>query len=154
VEQPWVPQVRDGEVDFGTGIKIKAEGEFDVRKRDLPYDLSIRYAWDGERFQITSATYVQRRGGEPVKSELVRKVPLERLLRDHLSRHLPRRQGRILMRPLGLVSVYRAAWACHVPPTQAVANAFGLTTGAAEQRVIAARKEGLLPQTEQGKARG
>jgi hypothetical protein len=154
VEERWLPQVHDGEVDFGSNIVIPAEGEFTVRKRNLPYDLSIRYGFGGERFEITAATFAQRRGGEPVKSELVRKVPLDRLLRDHLYRHLPPKRGRILVRPDRLVAVYRAAYACHVPPTQAVADAFGITTGAAEQRVFAARNAGHLPKTDQGKAKG
>jgi hypothetical protein len=154
VEERWQPQVRDGEVDFGSNMVIKAAGEFTVRKRDLPYDLTIRYGFDGERFEITAATYSQRPGGDPVKSELVRKVPLDRLLRDHLSVHLPRKRGRILVRPERLVAVYRAAYACHVPPTQAVADAFGISTGAAEQRVFAARNAGQLPPTEQGRAKG
>jgi hypothetical protein len=154
VEERWQPQVRDGEVDFGSNIVIKAEGDFTVRRRDLPYDVTIQYGFDGERFEITAATYAQRRGGEPVKSELVRKVPLDRLLRDHLSRQLRSKRGRIQVMPERLLAVYRAAYACHVPPTAAVADAFGITTGAAEQRVFAARNAGHLPKTDQGKAKG
>jgi hypothetical protein len=66
----------------------------------------------------------------------VTKVSPERLLRGHTDR---------------LVAVYRAAWACHLPPTKAVATAFNLTTGAAEQRGVSARWEGLLPSTDAGR---
>jgi hypothetical protein len=158
VEQSWKPQLLDGDdgpvVGFGSGITVRAEGEFTVRDRTLPYDLTIRYGFDGQRFQVSAATYEQRKGRDPVKSELARKVPLDRLLRDHLARELPRTRSRLIVTPQRLVAVYRAAWACHVPPTQAVADAFGITTGAAEQRVFAARTKGLLPPTNQGKARG
>jgi hypothetical protein len=159
MEEHWEPQVRlddDGEqvVDFGTGIVVKAEGEFTVRNKDLPYDLRIEYGFDRERFQISAATFIARRRGDPVKSELVRKVALDRVLREHLRRSLPRPSSRVLVRPGRLVAVYRAAWACHVPPTQAVAEAFGISVKAAEQRVIAARADGRLPETQQGKAKG
>jgi hypothetical protein len=159
MEKRWKPRLRrdgDGErvVDFGSDITVKAEGEFLARNKELPYDLRIEFGFDGERFQIVAATFLQRRGGSPVKSELVRKVALDRILREHLGRALPRPGRRLIVTPQRLVAVYRAAWACHVPPTQAVADAFGVTTGAAEQRVIAARQAGLLPPTEQGKAKG
>lgn len=88
---------------------------------------------------MTAATYRQRLGGDPVKSELVRKVPLDRLLRDHLAKKLPHvRRGRRLIRPGYLEAIYRAARACHVPPTTAVANALGIAVPAAEQRVYGA----------------
>jgi hypothetical protein len=46
------------------------------------------------------------------------------------------------------------AYAGHVPPNQAAATAFNITVGAAEQRVVLARNEGLLPATEPRRARG
>jgi hypothetical protein len=160
MEERWRPEIRHEEgkgqvVDFGPGFVIEAEGKFPVANKALPYDLEITYGFDGERFQVTAATFLQRPKGAPVRSDLVRKVPLERVLREHLGpRHLPRTGRRLIVRQAKLLAVYRTAWACHVPPTQAVAGHFGITTAAAEQRVFAARAAGLLPATEMGKARG
>jgi hypothetical protein len=141
-------------VDFGSNITIEAEGEFSVRNKDLPYDLDIAYTFDAEggRFEMTAVTFIQRKKGSPLKSELVRKIALDRLLAQHLGRKLPRSSRRLMVRPPKLLSVYRAAYACHVGPTAAVAHAFGIPTGSAEQRVFKARTAGLLPQTIQGRA--
>jgi hypothetical protein len=159
VEEQWQPERRDGEdgpeVDFGWDIVVPDEREFLVKDETLPYVVNLHYAFDGDRFEVTSAAYEKRPGGGAVRRELVGKVSLERLLRDHLGQYLPpKRRRKVLVTSNRLVAVYRAAWACHVPPTKAVAAAFNLTAGAAEQRVFTVRAEGLLPPTDSGRARG
>jgi hypothetical protein len=160
VEEQWHPQRRDGEdglpvVDFGWDIVVPDERDFPVKDGALPYFVNLHYAFDGDRFEVTSATYEQRPGGSAVRREVVAKVSPERLLRDHLGQYLPpKRRRKVLVTSSRLVAVYRAAWACHVPPTKAVATVFNLTSGAAEQRVFTVRAEGLLPATDSGKARG
>jgi hypothetical protein len=159
VEEHWQPERRDGEdgpeVYFGWDIVVPDQREFTVKDEALAYTVTTRYAFDGDRFEVTTATYEQRPGDIAVRREVVAKISLERLLRDHLGPYLnTRRRGRVLVTPDRVVAVYQAAWACHVPPTKAVATAFKISTGAAEQRVFAARSEGLLPPTESGRARG
>jgi hypothetical protein len=159
VGERWQPERREGddgpEVDFGWNIVVPDQRGYLVKDDALPYFVNLHYAFDGDRFEVTSAAYEQRPGGSAVKREVVAKVSLERLLRDHLGQYLPpKRHRRVLITSDRLVAVYRGAWACHVPPTKAVATAFNITTGAAEQRVFAARSDGLLPPTESGRARG
>jgi hypothetical protein len=55
--------------------------------------------------------------------------------------------------PLWRVAItYSAAHAVGQPPTKAVAEALGITPGAAAQRVRRAREAGYLPPTKSGKA--
>jgi hypothetical protein len=49
------------------------------------------------------------------------------------------------------VSIYRLAFALHLPPTKAVAEHLDISQGSAEQAVIAARAGGRLPETDQGR---
>lgn len=50
--------------------------------------------------------------------------------------------------------IYGAAWRRGDSPTKAVAEAFKISKSAAAKRVARARAAGLLPPTEQGRARG
>jgi hypothetical protein len=155
MEERWQPEVRKTPeglvVDFSRGIVIPAEGNFEVSGKTLPYDVSGSYEYIEGRFELISLTYQSRADGDVVTSVGVRKMPVDRVLRDHLASYLPRKRWR-LPRPVDVAAIYNLAYACHAAPTKAVATAFGITQGAAEQRVIQAREQGLLGPTEKGKA--
>jgi hypothetical protein len=156
MEDRWQPELRETPeglvVDFSRGMVIPAKGSFEMSSKNTwPYDMTGSYEYIDGRFEVISLTYQRRSGGKVVNSVDVRKVPVDRVLRDHLASYLPRRRWR-LVRTEAVAAVYNLAYACHAPPTQAVATAFGITQGAAEQRVIQAREQGLLGSTEQGKA--
>jgi hypothetical protein len=141
-------------VDFGSGVVIPAGGSFELSDDALPYDVAGSYSYIDGRFELVAVTYQSRSGGYVVTGENVRKIPVDRILRDHLSSYLPRRKKtRRMVRPIAVASTYSLAYACHLSPTQAVADAFGITHGAAEQRVIQARELGYLAPTRKGKAK-
>jgi hypothetical protein len=142
-------------VDFGRGIVMKAEDRFEVTEvggKALPYSVVGSYRYIDGRFELVELCY-KSRSGEPITGVNVRKIPVDRILRDHLASRLPRTRGRRrLVRRGEVAAVYKVAYACHAAPTQAVADAVGITHGAAEQLVIRARQQGELAPTRQGKA--
>jgi hypothetical protein len=155
MEERWQPQLQETReglvVDFSRGIVIPAQGSFKVSGKTWPYDVTGSYKYIEGRFEVVALTYRSRADGDVVTSVGVRKTPVDRLLRDHLASYLPRKRWR-LFRLVDVAAIYNLAYACHAAPTKAVATAFGITQGAAEQRVIQVRERGLLGPTEKGKA--
>jgi hypothetical protein len=143
-------------VDFGRGIVMKAEDSFKVTEvggKALPYAAVGSYRYIDGRFELVELCY-QSRSDEPITGTNVRRIPVDRILREHLRSLWPKgiRDRRKLIRLSDVAAIYNRAFACHLAPTQAVADALGITHGAAEQRVIRARERGLLAPTRQGKA--
>jgi hypothetical protein len=162
MEERWQPQLRETPegpvVDFGGGIVIPVSGSFEWSDKTLPYDVAGSYEYIEGRFELVELCYRSRAGGEVITGASVRKVPVDRVLRDHFASRPPRGKRRRLYRSVEdrlaeVARIYNLAYACHQPPTQAVATAFGKTQGAAEQLVIKAREQSLLGPTEQGKAK-
>jgi hypothetical protein len=153
-------QTHEGEViDFGNGVVVPALIERTVSDRALPYDAALTLTYQGERYELAGLRFVQRSGGEPVSGQRLRQIPVDRLVRRVMGEFLPRRKARKpgvrpIIRPTEVVSIYKLAYALHLPPTKSVSDRMGISQGSAEQAVIAARAAGRLPATEQGKARG
>jgi hypothetical protein len=146
-------------LDFGGGIRLPATGTFMTTFEDH-YDVSIGFAWFEGQWDAGKVC-VTGREGFTVTGEVLRRVPVERLLREGLVSLLredisvmagvPSFQGR----EADLASVaaaYRLAYMAHEPPVRAVAAQFGLSQSMAAKRVMQAREEGLLPPTTKGKA--
>lgn len=155
----------DGEevVDFGGGLTLPAEGwaEF-AGGPDFP-NVRVFFRWAEGRFEAQEV-HVKGHNGEPVTGEVLRKIPVERMLRGRLARQaLPDRPDRKLSWPeffgeaveddlREVAAVYRLAFAAHQPPVKAVAEHFGIPASTAGKKVMAARKAGFLPPTTRGKA--
>jgi hypothetical protein len=142
-------------IDLGDGFTIPASGEFTVRPRqDFPFAVTIRYLWSEDRFNVTEVT-VKARDGSTVTGEVLRKVPVERMLREHLSAiRKPRRRPStaILDELLQVATIYGQAYVAHQPPVQAVAKQLNIPESTAAKKVMAARRAGLLRPTTPGKA--
>jgi hypothetical protein len=163
VEQRWQPERRaakDGDaVDFGNGVVLPALIERTVSDKTLPYDVLLTLTFQEERYEVAALRFGQKPGGEPVSGQRLRQVAVDRLVRQVMSEFLPRRKPRTpgvrkLIRQAEVVSIYRLAFALHLPPTKTVSDRIGISQGSAEQAVIAARAAGRLPATEQGRAKG
>jgi hypothetical protein len=146
-------------VGLGEGFTVPAHGQFTVPgSTDFMYDVTIRFRWWEGRFD---AVEVNVCGLEDfsVTGEVLRKVPIARLLREHLATTVkgPRPPGRAdgvdhdnLLR---VATIYRIAYMAYEPPVQAVAEQLGIAPSTAAKKVIQARRTGLLPPTTPGKAR-
>jgi hypothetical protein len=146
-------------VDFGAQIRIPVTDRFEVKDSTLPYDVIIAYRYSDPRFEVTEVTCRQRHIGDvPVTSEGMRTVPVDRLLRDYLAERVgpwpihSAKDGKVRFHLSEVAAIYRFAYAIHMPPVAAVAQALGISTKSAGQYVIKARQQRLLPQTSQGKA--
>lgn len=97
--------------------------------------------------------------GVPVTFGLVRDTKFTELIRRDraaiVDEHAPppaptlmRRSARARLEETA--RIYREAYAAGLPPTQAVADHFGITRGGASSLVARAREAGLLPPTSPG----
>ncbi len=150
----------EGEViDFGNGVVVPAVIEETVPDKTLPYEVALTMSFQGDRYEVAALKFLQRPGREPVNGKRLREIAVDRLVRGVMSEFLPRRKarsksGRVVIRQVEVVSIYKLAYALHLPPTATVADRLGISQGSAEQRVVEARAAGRLPATEQGRARG
>jgi hypothetical protein len=167
VKQRWETQpvritndVGEEVIDFGNGVEVPAVVEQTVNKREWPYSVVITMEFQGDRYEVAALKFIQRTNGDPVLGARLREVPVDRLIRQVMSEWLPRRKQRRkpgerrIIRQADVVSIYRLAYALHLPPTKTVADHLDISQKSAEQAVIAARTAGRLPATEQGRAQG
>jgi hypothetical protein len=139
-------------LDFGGGVRLPATGTFTITVDDH-WDVTVGFRWFEGIWDAVEVT-VDGREDFTVTGEVLRRVPVERLLREHLvslMAKVPRLEGADA--DLATVAaVYRLAYMAHEPPVQAVATQLGLSQSMAGKRVMQAREDGLLPPTSQGKA--
>jgi hypothetical protein len=143
-----------GRLLLDDGSVLDALGSFTVPGTDdFNYDVTIRYRyWEGE-FDATEVT-VSGREGWTVTGDVLRKVPVTRLLRTHLAglaagRSVAQGSDSELAT---VAAVYRLAYAFRERPVRAVADQLGIPASTAAKKVMKAREAGLLPPTTQGKA--
>lgn len=141
-------------VDLGDGFTMPMSGTFEVPGTpEFMYDVAFRYRWFEGRFDVVE---VRVKGLEDftVTGEVLRKIPVERILRDYLATTVrpPREFADLGDELVRVAAVYRIAYLAHQPPVQAVAEQLGLPASTAAKKVMAARRVGLLPPTTQGKA--
>jgi hypothetical protein len=137
--------------------------------RNLPYVVEIEVALEGGRFVCEALRAERKKGGPPVTSEGIRKLPVGGLIRTAAMENIYRVRKNPTARDsvtttkahLGgferfaaagptdealeyVALVYRLAYACNENPTQAVTEAFGLPRSTAERWVSRARDLGLI----------
>lgn len=155
-------------VPVGGGISLRAGAT--IRATDvswLPYNVALETELVGDRYLCTEVICSQREGGDPVTTNGLRAVPLGRLIAAGLqdtvmkSWPIPNTEGEFMVEPVGtwsddtvnVAAIYRLAYACGLNPTSEVAAALGVSKSVASNRVMKARRAGLLDPTEKGKAR-
>jgi hypothetical protein len=142
-------------IDLGGGLTLPAGGIFSVpASADFPYDVTIRYRWWEGRFEAV-AVHLDAREDNTVTGEVLRRVPVARLLREHLAAtvRIPKGFAKDADDELVRVAaVYRIAYMAHEAPVQAVAEHLGISTSTAGKKVMAAREKAYLPKTTRGKA--
>lgn len=134
---------------------------------DLPCDLELEAQLEGGRFVLTRLCGFRREGGPALTSEILRAVPVARVLRavlEAITHDVSRSgDGRVhfsmtrVDREAGptdenlrrVARVYRGAHLVGMPPTKAVQDHFGLARSTAGRWVMEARRQGFLgPGTE------
>ena len=155
-------------VPFGKGFALPKRFSDSILAGDLPYRIDIEVELEGDRFVCVELRAERKRGGPPVTSEGIRKLPVQDLVRTaamevvYKRRKNPQGTGAILTptqlrgfkRLAGdgpteetlehVALVYRLAYACNDAPTAAVVNAFGLARSTAERWVSRARDLELI----------
>ncbi|MGH2817402.1 MAG: hypothetical protein ACRDJS_02935 [Actinomycetota bacterium] len=135
----------------------------------LPYRVEIDVSLKGERFLCEALRAERKKGGPPVTSEGIRKLPVGELIRTaalayiHRVKANPKEKGSVIITPTRLTGferfassgatdealeyvalVYRLAYACNDSPTKAVMDAFGLPRATAGRWIASARERGFL----------
>lgn len=169
-------------VEIGPGVTINRtmaatatwNGKGDPE--ELPYDIDIEVELEEGRFNCVDLRCSRRRGGPPVTTELMRKLPVVGLTRMVAHEYVVHREksskGTTKISPynwnaaaaaaegptdktLQAVAVaYKFAYACWWPPTQYVATQFELPRSTAAKWVTMARQAGYLAETRERKAGG
>jgi hypothetical protein len=156
--------------DLGTTAHVDVGGDLHVPERftatdnppDLPYEIEMTIALDGDQLVCESLTCRRREGGEPVTSEGMRQVPVARFL-FHAAAAVVRDiggGGGQLWSAVGpppdpstgptddvltyVAKLYAFAVLCGQAPTKIVAENIGLPKSTAAYWVSQARKRGLL----------
>lgn len=153
---------------FGKGFALPKRFGQAFTARRLPYRVEIDVVLEGDRFVCETLKAERKKGGPPVTSEGVRRIPVQDLIRTaalqfiHRVKENPRAKGEVIISPgigsfkrLALAGptdealehvalVYRLAYACNEAPTKAVIEAFGLSQSTGERWVSKAREKGLL----------
>jgi hypothetical protein len=138
-------------VDFGNGVVVAASGRFTVTE-GLPFPVELSYRWS----EAARRFVIYRLEGEALTGEVIRQIPVDRLLTIHLAEQGGRQEGDRRARESELAEVaniYARAFAAHRPPVVAVAETLGIPYSTANKKVVAARKAGLLPKTNRRKAK-
>jgi hypothetical protein len=155
-------------VPFGKGFALPKRFSEPFETKELPYRLEIEVVLEGDRFICQSLRAERKKGGDPVTSQGLRKLPIQDLIRGaslgvlHRVKRNPEGNAWVLQ-PLNRVSfrrfakkgptmealehvalVYRLAYAANESPTKAVQEAFGLARSTAERWVSKARDAGLI----------
>lgn len=154
-------------VPVGGGFSLPPAAEITATDMDdVPYDVTFDVELVEGRYECVSLTCTRKEGGEPVTTNGIRAVPIGRIIGLGLERNImkwkpnPHAEGESVGAPVGhsddesvrVAAVYRLAYACGLPPTSEVASALGVSQSVAGNRVMRARKAGLLDPTVKGRA--
>lgn len=154
-------------VPVGGGFSLPPAAEIPAVDVDfLPFDITMKVELVEGRYECTSLTCTQKEGGEPVTTNGIRAVPIGRIIASGLAGRImkwkpnPHAEGESVGAPVGsgddelvrIAGVYRMAYACGLPPTGAVAEYLEVSQSVAGNRVMKARKAGLLDPTVKGRA--
>lgn len=143
---------------------IPASATVEMSESD-PYDLRVRVDWvpDEGRLSVREITYTAHPGGEPVRVANINRMAVSELLHHALETSVLGSAGwaGIVDRHADVdkvrvdALVYLVAVALDsLKPSATVAVARGMSPASGPKRVAAARKAGLIPETQPGKASG
>jgi hypothetical protein len=158
-------------VPFGKDWALPKRFARAISATSLPYRVEIDVSLEGERFVCDALRAERKKGGPPVTSEGIRKLPVGELIRTaatdygviHRVKANPKAKGSVIMAPARLggferfadggatdealeyvALVYRLAYACNENPTKAVMDSFGLARATAGRWIASARERGFL----------
>lgn len=155
-------------VPVGGGFTLQEQATITATDVDwLPYDVRLDVKLVEGRYVCTEMTCTQKDGGDVITTNGLRAIPLGRViaaaLEDKVMKFhpIPGTKGETIGEPVGpwssgdvkVAAIYRLAYACGLNPTSEVAAALGISKSVASNRVMAARRAGLLDPTERGRAR-
>jgi len=158
---------RAGTVELAEGVRVPKRFSTIVRPEradTLPYNVELMVGVENGRFVVDSLTARRRDGGPPVTSDGLRDVPVASLLRQAAQQMLVGLEdvdddssGALVDDVQGLLNdaqsetrlraiarSYRVAALLGDPPTQAVADAFGVARSTAGRWIAQAREMGVL----------
>lgn len=172
-----LPGISEDLAELGPGTRIDRQMGGLATGDDLPYDVDLAVVLEDGRFVCESLTCQRKAGGEPVRTELVRTLPVVGLIRllgvTNLRQLGSTESGQVTLsaynwdrareavkdgptdEALQAVAVaYRVAYACWWPPTSFVATQLELTRSKAARWVALARSKGHLGPTKERQAGG
>jgi hypothetical protein len=130
---------------------------------DLPCDVELRAELERGTYVVTELRCTRRQGGPEVTGEVIRTVPVARILHagalkanklfgPHADPAALKAQGPTEESLRVVAQVYRMAHLVRDNPTQAVSSALGLPHSTAARWVVQARRAGFLGPAERRKA--
>ena len=156
-------------VPFGKGFALPKKFSAAISTKDLPYRVEVEVVLEGHRFICEELQARRKKGGPPVTSEGIRRLPMRDLIRTAALgnvfrvRDNPHASGGVVITPVQHLSfrrfakdgptdealehvalAYRLAYACNDSPTKAVEDAFRLPRSTAERWVSRARDLELI----------
>ncbi len=148
--------VRDA-VTLAGGLRVFRTFEATASGPALPYHVWIRASIEGGTYVVEELRVSRKRGGTPVRTDLMRKIPVGLILRRAVELVVTKGQSaserRRSLRPTGLdddeklvyvAEAYRFGVLVGQPPTQLVAEQLGMSRAAAGRWISRAREEGIL----------
>jgi hypothetical protein len=154
---------------FGKEFALPKSFTGAIRTKSLPYRVVLDVTLESDRFICEALHAERKKGGPPVTSEGIRKLPVRELIRTVALEHIyrvranPKAKGGTIITPTRLTGfkrfadagptdetleyvalTYRLAYACNDNPTKAVMDAFGLPRATAGGWIASARERGLL----------
>ncbi len=171
----WVEALRKGRpfVELAPEVRIPSRFGGDIQGDEFPYDIAIEVAFEDGRFVCETLHCHRKPGGPPVKTELIRQLPVAELVRLLASAHRVRvtepSPGELVVEPFdlpeprtedgpteevlaGVALAYRFAFATGESPTKVVMNHFKVSRATAGRWVSMARDLGFIGKTEERKA--
>lgn len=149
----------------GGGFRLPVYAAIEGSDPDVPYDVTLRVELRDRRYECDELICRRKEDGPPVTTDGIRSVPVGRIIADALGgwvTHATTKDGTTAIGPVApshdeavrVAAAYRLAYACGLPPRAEVARMLDVSPSVAGNRIMAARKAGLLDPTERGKAGG
>lgn len=157
-----------GLVELAPGLKVPQRMEGTIEGEDLPFDIDLVVVLDKGRFVCEELACRRKPDGLPVETELVRQLPVARLVREVATSYLFHveeldkggfhvspynwhglRESALEHGPTevvieGVARLYRFAFACGMPPTKTIVEEIGIPRSTAVRWISMARQRGLL----------
>ena len=152
-----VPTDDEEAITLPGGLIVFRAFEANASGPSLPCDVTIKASINGGTYVVDEVRATRKRGGQPVTTELLRKIPVGQILRRAVELVVTKGQSpaerRDSLRPRNLdgddllayvTDSYRFGVLVGASPTQYVAERLGLSRAAAGRWISKAREEGYL----------